>query len=378
MALKFVFIQSFSLFCAIKPFGQDYMSEGFSDYKHKDPKPKTIMNANLQGHAILISVPLLSLLLSGCIVSETVEPSEPQIEDNTIILNVSTPEAAIEKTRAIDPGLQLRYVAKLFKGDADGGEFVDRKEILADGTIIFNAPIGEYTVDIFADYIDAGATPNSNGQYPDRFYDTSTKNEFITMQSFRSRDGKKTFKYNCINNDNYQCYATRLKIKKEETAYENSLTLKRAVAKVRVVSKDGDINGIDKIRLTAFSFMDEYNFKQKLSGTHVDIESKNILEFEPSAKSSRELFFFYTFGSLQSSGSGPGTISFGIVPLENYEYKSVTIPGGTYYPDANHVYTLKGSFLNPTTQPPQPSNEIRLTVTTTDGWDGSEEKEAKN
>ena len=160
-------------------------------------------------------------------------------------------------------------------------------------------------MDIFADYIDAGATPNSNGQYPDRFYDTSTKNEFITMQSFRSRDGKKTFKYNCINNDNYQCYATRLKIKKEETAYENSLTLKRAVAKVRVVSKDGDINGIDKIRLTAFSFMDEYNFKQKLSGTHVDIESKNILEFEPSAKSSRELFFFYTFGSLQSSGSGP-------------------------------------------------------------------------
>ena len=259
MALKFVFIQSFSLFCAIKPFGQDYMSEGFSDYKHKDPKPKTIMNANHQGHAILISVPLLSLLLSGCIVSETVEPSEPQIEDNTIILNVSTPEAAIEKTRAIDPGLQLRYVAKLFKGDADGGEFVDRKEILADGTIIFNAPIGEYTVDIFADYIDAGATPNSNGQYPDRFYDTSTKNEFITMQSFRSRDGKKTFKYNCINNDNYQCYATRLKIKKEETAYENSLTLKRAVAKVRVVSKDGDINGIDKIRLTAFSFMDESN-----------------------------------------------------------------------------------------------------------------------
>lgn len=343
-----------------------------------------IMNLKNIGLAILFSTSLLTTALTGCISTESVEPAASGPKDEKITIMVSAPEAfSPSSTRAVDKGLQLRYVAKLYEGDkADKGKFLQRKELLAtDGLIVFTAPKGKYTVAIFADYIDAGATADSKGYYPDKFYDTSAEGPSIIMLAIRSNDklnsNKVNYPNNSINNDNYDCFAKIFTFTKEETVYESKLTLKRAVSKVKIISTDGVAEGVDKIRLTKFSFMDEYNINENRSVSHNDIVKSNIVEISPSNIGGKELFYFYTFGSLQSSGQGPAAIAFDIIGKDEYEYQSVTIPGSTFLPIANYVYNIKGSFLTPTSAPAPPSDEIRLTVNRNEDWEGTHERQVQ-
>lgn len=323
----------------------------------------------------VIMLAFFSMLATvGCTSTDVMDPSDNTEKGTTITLNVASPDAYVfSPTRAESHvGHQLRYVAKLFKNDKYSGEqFIERKEILASDVtnmIIFQQPAADYIVRIFADYVDSEATANDNGEYPDKYYDTSSKDGKIKMKAIQNETGNTVYpsKIN-INNDDYDCFAIEHTFTKTALIYEQSLTLKRAVSKVRIINNGGNPAGVEKINITNFSYLNEYDFTSRKSATHIDVSQANLkqspIEFTPTNLSQNELFYFYTFGYYAAEIN---TISFDIIGKDNYEYAPVKIDGGVLKPVANYILNVKGNFLTPTTSP---SNAINLTVSTDDNWD---------
>lgn len=323
----------------------------------------------------VIMLAFLSMFATvGCTSTDVVDPSDNTEKGTTITLNVASPDAYVfSPTRAEShAGHQLRYVAKLFKiNESDNAIFVERKEILSKNStsmIIFQQDKGEYIVRIFADYVDSEAPANDNGEYPDKYYDTSSKDGTIKMLAIQNENGSIVYKSKSnINNDNYDCFAIEHEFTKGALIYEHSLTLKRAVSKVRIISNGGNITGVDSIKITNFSYLNKYDFAVGLSDDHIDITQANIkkypIKFTPTDLSKNELFYFYTFGYRTT---GPNVISFDIIGKDSYEYAPVKIDGGVLKPVPNYILNVKGNFLTPTTSP---SNIINLTVSTDDNWD---------
>lgn len=317
-------------------------------------------------------------LLGGCTSTDVLPPDNNENKGHLISLSMSAPDAYVftRADQAGHEGHQLRYVAKLFKKDFNGSEqFVARKEILAingSATINFQGEEGDYTVKIFADYVNEGVSANEEGKYPDKYYNTSVKDattgkdgEVISLRKEHSDKG------DAINNDNYDCFAINHEFKKGTSIYEKSLTLKRAVSKIRIINREGIPSGVNDITIKKLSFLDEYNFSTGVGGAVVRVNNLSLDKTPVNLETNNELFYFYTFGGTPDNNDAyfkPDVIEFEINGKEGYEYKPVTIPGGTLNLIPNYIYNVAGSFLTPTTAP---SNEIILTVTSNQDWANS-------
>lgn len=315
-------------------------------------------------------------ILSGCSRTEILDATDAEC----IVINCDTPEARLLRGTRVDGNLKLRYIAKLYKGDRiTESDFVERQEVLSsDKTlIVFNVPKGTYSVSLFADYIPADATADANGFYADKFYDTSSTGDYVYMRAFKPKGGSSFYEdgdLNNVNNDNYECFATKsLSMVKGDLALEKSLTLKRAVSKIKIVADGGDFNGVDAIDFKKFSFLDEYSMTNGYSTRRNDISSFSgrPLKLAPSSPSAKELFYFYTFGG-PSKDYSVGEISFDIDAKENYAYPSCKFEIGQLgHIQTNYIYTVKTDFLNPSQSP---SSELRLSVTETKDWGGEGNK----
>lgn len=318
---------------------------------------------------------LSALLLAACSqTTDIADYEEANRQSNTISIQCSSPDAFQFPATRVDEGLQLRYVAKLWSGNAiAANQLKARKELVAkDGNVItFEAEPGAYTVAVFADYISADATADANGKYPDKFYDTSSKGDYIEMRAFRDNETKDKLEdpaLTNINNDNYDCFAAKGSFTKEALEYNGKLTLTRAVAKVRVVDNGGDFTGVDKVQITQFSFGWQYSFVSEKSNVGNSFTfSTTPIELEPSSKTDRELFYFYTFGT--TSKGDLKDIQFKITGQTNYVFNS----GNAYSLGSNNwkalskntIYKATGNFLTPSTAP---SNVIKLTLDSNQDW----------
>jgi hypothetical protein len=324
---------------------------------------------------ILLAMALIGL--GSCSSTSVIdEPAAPAEEDMTISIGFSAPEAYGFPMTRVDNNLQLRYVAKLYKDTENVNKtiaedrFVERKEILASegNRVIFKAEPGDYVVAVFADYIDANATADAHGCYPDKYYNTSSNDDRVVMLAVKKETGVNKDVYSNVNTDNFDCFATIHPVHKVAQVYEKDIVLKRAVSKVRVVSKDGNIDGVDNIELTKFSFLYVYSFNQKCSlSAHTEITSGELTsrvgKIDVSDRNAKELFYFYTFGGDGSLGCSD--IAFKINPKENYAYPDVSIRSGLIKPQPNYIYTVSGSMLTPSLEP---NDEIRLNISQDENW----------
>ena len=276
--------------------------------------------------------------------------------------------------------MKLRYVAKLYKENETGQTGIAANTLVAtveqlesDGrTIVFkNAEEGKkYLVTIFADYINANATKNAQGHYPDKYYDTTEEGDGI---HFSSQD-------DFFNNDARDCFALKSEIfTKGPLVYEANLTLRRVVSKVRVVAKDESLAALKHMRMTDYSVAPTYSFD--VGGATKYEQTRTFYPFnqEVSDRSQNELFYFYVFGlapGYRDPRNGLKNICFTLVPNENYTFTTPNItlaakPSETkslILPEPNKIYTVRGTFL---TTSQAPSGEIRLNVTEDSDWEGS-------
>lgn len=319
---------------------------------------------------------LAMFAMASCTSTDILEPSDNSGKGTTITLNVASPDAYVfSPTRAdgTDPheGHQLRYVAKLFNVNAPASrEFVAKKEILAkDGnTVVFNAPEGEYTVAVFADYIDENATV-TEGHYPDKYYDTASKDDFIEAFKTPKASGDATPARMNINNDNYDCFATISTFNKGAKPYEENLTLTRAVCKINIVNNGGNVNGVNNIKITDFSFISQYSFEKGASVKRIEYTGTELGENASTEISGNILFYFYSFANY-NPGGGLKPISFDVNAKENYEYPSRTLPVNDLDFKKNIIYNIQGNYLSPDAYP---SDEITLHVSTDDNWESTKD-----
>lgn len=343
----------------------------------------------------LLAAMAISPMILSCSSTEVID--EPAENSDIISFSVSAPDAySFPATKASD-GLQLRYIGKLYKQGVSQNDYtyMAREELLAkDGSVLtFHAEPGTYVVRVFADYIGADIsskeTKNSAkggfayDTYGDKFYITedSKQSDIIEMKAIQAGDDSSNPQYYegfCnINNDDYDCFAGSTKVfNKTAMKYDESLTLKRAVSKIRVVaSNTANWAQADNINITKFSYYNKMDIKSLESSSQNTISTSNlkkdVFTFTPSGKSNEkagELFYFYTFAF--PGFEGLKEISFNITSNdENYEFASVTIASQTLQPKANYIYNVKGNFLSPTKYP---EDLINITVDKNSDWTDSD------
>lgn len=349
-------------------------------------------------NTILTIAASLACILSACTSTDIIETAGLEKSGNTISIGVSAPDAyQFPSTRGgIDSRLQLRYVAKLYSGSSANTKNIKAiKELLAKDApnkIIFtDVEEGTYFVTLFADYIKTGVKADENGHYPDLFYKTTTTDENVEMIDFdKSSDGNDIVK-TPVNNDNYDCFAAKMEIKKEATAVDKSITLNRAVSKIRVIDTGEQLAGVNSIKLEDFDLFCTYSFSQAGSLIHLESSSgptktKPVQchnSFAPTQSIAGELFYFYTFGVPDGNHDYKVKgISFSITDKkEGYEYDVNSIPSGKLQPRKNIIYNVKAKFFNPTKYPGMkgdPSKDIRLTVSSQEDWGAPEDIEVTN
>lgn len=332
--------------------------------------------------SFLLSI-LPAIFAGSCTSTDVIEPEPPEAKSDIITLNLSAPEAfSFPATRAAHEGHQLRYVAQLYhKNELNQTVRLARKELLASAgnliSFVASEGTGEYTVTLFADYIDEGATPDNNGCYPDKYYNTQKDDRSVEML-FPVVNDKTIYP---VNNDNYDCFALQHTINKTAEAYDKELTLKRRVAKIIFEDKGSEGSsqeGASGIILKKLSFMDEYYFNAGYSTRNKNIEN---YDFGILPINGNELFYFYTFPAMlnktDKSDKSFDIISFDINPIDdNYTYNSFSSKGSFLYPEANKIYRVKGDFLIPTNSPTPTGDMINLTVSVDENnWGSSGDQE---
>lgn len=343
----------------------------------------------------LLAAMAISPMILSCSSTEVID--EPAENSDIISFYVSAPDAySFPATKASD-GLQLRYIGKLYKQGVSQNDYtyVAREELLAKvGSVLtFHAEPGTYVVRVFADYIGSNVTTKETKKsvkggfdydtYGDKFYVTedSKQSDIIEMKAIQAGDDSSNPQFYegfCnINNDDYDCFAGSTKVfNKTAMKYDESLTLKRAVSKIRVVATNtANWAHADQIKITEFAYYNKMNTVSLESGSQNKISASNIKKevftFSPSGKSNGnagELFYFYTFADGDSNGLKK--ISFDIISEDtNYEFKSIEITSGKLQPKANYIYNVKGDFLSPTKYP---EDIINITVDENSTWEESD------
>lgn len=327
-----------------------------------------------------------TLLLTGASCTSTDIVSEPDTDlsgegTDCIVINVGASDIfglSGGGTRA-DSDHALRYVAKLYSENSSGNVGVSEncfvaavEQLSSDGsTIVFTgAQTGKkYMVTIFADYIDAGARRDNNGHYPDKYYTTTSHADEITY--------RETVDF--FNNDNRDCFALKSEVfTKDALVYEESLTLKRVVSKVRVVSKDDNMASLKDITITDYCYAPTYSFEQRGTASYrAKSEAQTVVPSDPSLN---ELFYFYVFGlspNFNDPRLGLLPVTFTLNSNDNYTFTNPTVTIGensnpVVRPQANNIYTIRGSFLSTSLAP---SDEIRLYISEESDWAGNSERD---
>lgn len=317
---------------------------------------------------------LWSGLLSGCSDTEVIRNlSIEEKESDLLVFNVCAPESFC--TRASSDHV-LRFTAKLFEGkyrnNTGGVKYLATKQATAtaDGksTIVFQVPEGEYQILLFADYIPINSEPDENGIYPDAYYNTTSKTESIEMIAFTRRDDP--FDNTNINNENYDCfYAETELIKKTADKYEKDFTLKRAVAKVRVISNTTNTTSdIQSISFSKFSYGSNFSIdgQSVLYNNFPDYLSSRTYT-EMTDPSQNEIFYFYSLAPISESNNKLTQITF-TVNFKDGTKRTIDIPSGIVTIKQNYITTIRGNFL----ADPEPElGDIILHLDSDENWDGN-------
>ena len=294
------------------------------------------------------------LALNSCVSTDTLQPEKPLNESEEIVINLSAP--AEIKSRATD-GYKLRYIAKLVQGTSQNWDtgsnstILQRKEII-DGennnTIVFKVtPNSYYGLLVFADYIPEESTANSDGHYPDYFYNTTT---YPLRYSMRPTPGVDNDSYllsaDFFNNDNYDCFSNMETIYKTEKEYIVNMTLHRMVAQV-IFRENTENTGLCNVNITQLSFIKNFDSNTQSSSTvqNATLSSKLITLSNTIDTDNKDILYYYTFAnptnqSLNTSigfevnleGKEPVTKSLKSIPVQsNYR----TIVKSSYVPSVN-------------------------------------------
>lgn len=333
------------------------------------------------------------LFLNSCVSTDTIEPEPTGQNTKEIILNLAAPAEA--NTRA-DGNYKLRYTAKLFNASGSGiGSLIERKELIegqkseegVENQIIFKVGTFEkpnnFTILLFADYIPADYQPTTNGLYKDYHYDTQvTKDnkDRITMLTTPGNSSTTAISENFFNNDNYDCFGARLIIPKEMERVDKLVTLKRMVAKVKVVD-NSDRSSPCQIKIKQLGLFYQLNQafdedKEPLTSLIKQFNLNQTLSKEIT-DDGRELFYYYTFAErFESSTKRSVNLSFDITDPESNIRE---VNGNDISVTQNYITTVTGKFLpsiivnEPEPEPDSKNGHIYLNMSVNkDKWESKE------
>lgn len=321
---------------------------------------------------------VVSTMGIGCTSTEVVDPSKDYEENvETITLSIACPDA--NKSTRADNDHILRYSAIMYEGKSiDGTPMLQRQEALASvgesnpTTITFVVPEGEYSFAIIGDYIPKGSIPNEEGLYDDVYYDTHTDPTRLFMLSFKNfKDSQKTVENTCINNENYDCFATVIKVNKGKDQVEKDINLPRIVSRISFVSNTEFKDEVEEITFSKFDFFYQYALISKTGSQSASssVSMKKATQKSLSLTQENEIFFFYSLAS-DMKGYQLSNIDFTIkfrdtsIPARSFTTQSIAIQ-----PISNYKIKVTGPFLS---EPVRPEGPIILNLTAdTDSWESS-------
>lgn len=294
---------------------------------------------------LYLALPWFALAAGGCSSTEILAPGEEANIGETITLTLTSPPDGY--TRAGNDHV-LRFTAKLFDGYLDGinnASYLERREVIASSgqaTLTFAVPEGEYSLIILADYIPSSSLPDSNGHYPDCYYDTSSQNESVVMNAVPANSANGT---TFFNNDNYDFFSCYLKIAKGREEVEKDVELTRPVSKIVFVSSTDAPETIESIDVTKFWAYGHFSAIKGYASSWDSPATKKENGITPSAPSRNELLFYYTFANRNGAENIVGSdTGFKVKFTDGSEY-NVSIPGSTITFKPNYITTVKGPFL---------------------------------
>lgn len=363
---------------------------------------------------IAISVILL-LLLSAC-ASTTSDPDFSSIKNDPdssgdLTVSISTPSEytfpgtgttgnALTRDGDADlhAGHQLRFIAKLYKYDdnsrydtdaADSG-CVSRVEQLASAgnQVIFrNVDPGLYYITVFADYIDANATPDADGCYPDKYY-THARNgtgdaRYVYYNLTDASEAGSFF----LNNHNLDCFHGRTNqfTKKANESIERTITLSRRVSQVQVIhSGSENLSSLKDITVKSFTVYDEYawpigliqnNAPSSVAAEKRVFNTNGGYTITPADPASKLLFFHYSFTPDLGNEHPIDPINFSMNPLteEGYSYGNTDFytPSNKIFLNPNIIYKVQADFIDISESP---STNTDIKVTTDTNWINSDQE----
>lgn len=332
--------------------------------------------------AVLIAM-CMTVIISGCTSTELVDaPQSSGTKGQTITLNISCPEAAAT-TRA-DNDHVLRYSALLYEGERiDRSSFRERKEIVEssntpENKITFEVEENIYTILIVGDYLPSNPIKISDNQYENCFYNIDYTNGRIYMYSVKNFPDEEPISLNCINNENYDCFAKSITVEKTAGTYERDVELERIVSRISFVNNTTTDSEIERITLDKFDFYYYCNLIGEPSvGSHAgsnDNYELPVLEIQPlSLKQNEELLFFYTLADNKEHREGIYEMKLTIEYKGDSPNKTTIIPSATIKPIANYKYKVMGAFL---AEPEPQLGPIILNLSKKESWN-EPDKEVK-
>ena len=331
--------------------------------------------------------------LTSCVSTLTEEPSSVREYSDELVITLSPPEEV--KTRAdLHEGYTLRYVAKVIPfvnkqlGSVDETK-TKRKEILDDSNGTSTKELRfqvdqdkDYRIVVFADYI-KDKTPNSEGNFRDCFYDTSSKNEIVRMfttpsdpsNSITGNDN--SFSDSFFNNDNYDCFSASSDTYKDAFNVRIPMNLKRAVAKVQFIDESTNKGTLDKVYLSKLGIFNNYNISNgSRGGSFKEVSTPKTFDSSKlTIDNDNSFFYFYTFAFPDTSN--PTKISVNISTSIKESDNNINIQKNDITVMRNYKTQIKGILIqqkpnSDSTDNNDPSldlgNEIILDMTTNHEW----------
>ena len=150
--------------------------------------------------------------------------------ESVVSATVNVPGTGVSRAVPANPdGYQLRCILEVW--DADEQTRLTRQEALPEGgQFSFQFSVDDdvnYRCYFWADFVDAGASANESGNYPDKYYTTNTA-EGLTNVAVIAQNG-------LFNND--ACDAFFGVVEEQENVYDINATLTRPFAKLTVSDK---------------------------------------------------------------------------------------------------------------------------------------------
>lgn len=331
----------------------------------------------------IISMATCGMLLAGlssCVSTEIIEPEKgTQANSNELTLSFSSPADRLD-TRA-DDSHKLRYIAFVIPESNGSYDWTtaQRQELIEDekakNEIVFKVdPNQYYMIGVFADYIPSSTQDDGNGLYADCYYNTQTKNSYITLNANPGNTSgvSKSF----FNNDYYDCFSFKTTVYKEKTRKDVECELDRATAKVRFVDENATPENFSSLTFSAMSYVSSFVIQTQECVGYEDVKSTNLQNVkltEMSNPAEHELFYFYTLaGSKGGSIVNLKGITFTATNTQNNS-NTKNIPEYTIPIQKNFITTVKGNFV-PVVTAPDPGvttpeeDDLYLNVSVNDNW----------